>query len=100
FNLDLVLKKDGRFQCQWFGCAGLYGSTVGTWSVNCDRITIDVTKSNGIFTAHPLGNMSIINDEGTTRLLLDKDADFASNDPRKLMSFSFSRTETESDSLP
>jgi hypothetical protein len=92
-NLRLNLKKDGQFVCKWTGCAGDYGATSGTWSLDGNRIMVKAIKSRGMFEISPLSNMTVINDEGVTRLLRDSDADFVGKNPRMLANFSFGSTE-------
>lgn len=94
YNLHLTLKPDGSFSCQWSGCMGDYGSTSGTWVHDGDRITVDATKSSGMFDDSPLGNMVIVKHDGVDRLLLDSDSDLL-KDRDMLPFFSFGRIWTE-----
>jgi len=94
YNLHLTLKNDGSFTCQWSGCLGDYGATSGTWAHDGDKITVSTTKSSGMFSDRPLGNMTIVKHDGKDRLLLDTDAELL-EDPDMLPYFSFGRIETE-----
>ena len=95
YNLHLTLEQDGGFDCQWAGCLGNYGSTSGTWSQNGDRIIVNAMESNGMFTDRPLGDMAIIQHDGESRLLRDKDAELLKDEPDMVPFFSFGHVETE-----
>ena len=77
------------------GCLGNYGSTSGTWSLDGDRIAVNATESNGLFTDRALGNVATIKHEGQTRFLRDADAELLKDDPDMLPFFSFGRVEPE-----
>jgi hypothetical protein len=60
YNLDLVLKKEGKFECTWRGCLGVYGKASGNWAVDDKGVKLSPVKSEGMLKDRPVGRVQIV----------------------------------------
>jgi hypothetical protein len=72
YNLRLILKEQGRFDCTWRGCLGEYGKSAGEWVVDRAGVKLIPASSEGLLKEKPLGRLHLIR-FGEHYLLLPKD---------------------------
>ena len=59
-NLTLTLMKGGHYSITWTGCQGVYGSGVGTWKLNDERLLLlEPLEEHGTVAEFPLRKLHV-----------------------------------------
>lgn len=97
YNLELNLRADGTFTCEWTGCLGHYGSTSGTWLPSKDMIELDAEHASGTFETEPISNILIVRSQGKERFVFVSQLDLLDS-PEMLEACSFEKRNSAKDS--
>jgi hypothetical protein len=76
YNLYLVLKDGGKFECTWRGCLGAYGTASGKWVIRESGLTITTQKADGILQDRQLDRLRIFSFQKNYLLLQERDLDW------------------------
>lgn len=75
YNIYLDLLANGRYDAQWHGCLGVYGTARGTWTVIDDRVVLSPSKETDMMKGH-LRELHIVQHEGQTVFVPDLHDDY------------------------
>jgi hypothetical protein len=76
YSLDLELTEGQRFLCTWRGCLGVYGTSLGRWTVKTGGLQLTAHQSDGMLEDRPLGPLRVISLQGHLLLLQERDRDW------------------------
>jgi hypothetical protein len=76
YNLHLVLKEEGTFECTWRGCLGVYGTASGRWSIEATGLKLATRKADGMLEKKPLDELLIVAFRDHYILLQNQDRDW------------------------
>ena len=81
-NLGLVLRADGSFHLEWFGCVGVYGTADGTWYVDPHGVALIPSRVDGALVEYPIRRLFLARMGGHYVLIPEADRDeFARDGP-------------------
>jgi hypothetical protein len=85
YNLQLILKEGGRFDCIWRGCLGEYGKSTGEWTIDQQGLKLASASAEGMLKEKPLGRLYVVRFREHFLLLPVGDLDwFDKNGPDRL----------------
>jgi len=76
YNLNLALKEDGKFECRWVGCLGVYGTSSGTWTIQDAGLTLNAAQADGMLKERPVDQLRVFSLQNNYLLLQERDADW------------------------
>ena len=76
YNLSLSLKDGGKFECQWIGCLGVYGTSSGAWTIQDTGLKLDPKKADGMFKDRPIDRLRILSFQKNYLLLQERDSEW------------------------
>jgi hypothetical protein len=76
YNLNLVLKEGGNFECTWTGCLGVYGTARGQWAMQEDGLKLSPQMSEGILKDQPLDRLRLLSFQQNYLLVQQRDFDW------------------------
>ena len=75
YNIYLDLLSCGRYDAQWHGCLGVYGTARGTWTMVNDRVVLSPVKETDMMKGH-LRELHVVKLESQTVLVPDLHDDY------------------------
>jgi len=75
YNLHLVLKGNGAFECKWTGCLGVYGTSSGGWTLQEAGLALTTHRSDGMLKDQPIEWLRGVVFDGQYLLLQKRDLD-------------------------
>jgi hypothetical protein len=76
YNLNLILKEGGKFECKWLGCLGVYGTSSGAWTIQDTGLKLAPEKADGMLKDRPVDRMRVLSLQKNYFLLQERDSDW------------------------